>query len=309
MDFARRTADHRQRVVRDSERGKQPRCRRSRFASRDTRRPSRLDSGLVGSTAPWAVASLDDRTWRDIAVPAYWESQGFPGLDGVGWYRTSFTLSQNEVAAGASLVLSAVDDDDITWVNGIEIGRTNGYAAKRTYRLAPAALHAGANSLTIRVTDGGGGGGINGDVSLVLADGSKRSLNGKWKFKVGLVAIQQDGQRINKVPTILYNKMIHPILPFPIKGVIWYQGESNSNNDEQAIAYRDQFRTLITSWRKEWNGGRSAFPFLWVQLPAYGKPDATPPAARWLGAAARVDGQRALTPHHRPRRYHRPRRR
>jgi sialate O-acetylesterase len=76
--------------------------------------------------------------------------------------------------------------------------------------------------------------------------------------------------------------MIFPILPATIKGVLWYQGESNANNLEQAVAYRDQFRTLITSWRREWDSGRDAFPFLWVQLPNFGKPDTVPPAsAAW----------------------------
>jgi sialate O-acetylesterase len=254
-----------------------------------------VDSGLVGGAAAWADPSFDDRSWRDIAVPSYWESQGFPGLDGVAWYRTSFTLTQSEVANGASISLTAVDDDDITWVNGIEVGRTNGYSARRQYRVPASALRPGANVLAVRVVVGGGGGGINGDASLTLAGGTTRSLAGKWKFKIGLVSIHEDGQWINKIPTILYNKMIHPITPLPIKGVIWYQGESNSNSDQQAIAYREQFRALITSWRKEWNGGRSAFPFLWVQLPAYGKPDATPPLhAGWALQRESMDSALSL---------------
>jgi sialate O-acetylesterase len=92
-----------------------------------------------------------------------------------------------------------------------------------------------------------------------------------------MVSFKPDGQRINKVPTILYNRMIHPLLGFPIKGVIWYQGESNANNMEQATEYRRLFSTLITSWRSEWRGSGS-FPFLWVQLPNYGAVDSIPPA-------------------------------
>ena len=123
----------------------------------------------------------------------------------------------------------------------------------------------------MRVADGGGGGGINGAASLAFADGTERSLAGRWKFKVGEASFKPDGQRINKIPTILYNRMLHPLLPFAIKGVIWYQGESNANNVAQAAAYRDQFSSLITSWRREWGSGRGTFPFLWVQLPNFGK--------------------------------------
>ena len=73
---------------------------------------------------------------------------------------------------------------------------------------------------------------------FVEVGGVRRPLAGTWRFKVGMVSFQPDGQRINKVPTILYNRMIHPLLGFPIKGVIWYQGESNANNMEQATEYR-----------------------------------------------------------------------
>src|SRR2546423_106904 len=138
-----------------------------------------VDSGLVNGAARWADPALDDHSWDDIRVPGYWEGQGYPGLDGIAWYRTAVTLGT-------------------------------------------------------------------------------------------------DGQHINKIPSVLYNKMIRPILPLAIKGVLWYQGESNANNVQQAVAYQAQFRTLIQSWRHDWNGGRASFPFLWVQLPGFGRPDDVP---------------------------------
>ncbi|HKW11246.1 MAG TPA: sialate O-acetylesterase [Gemmatimonadaceae bacterium] len=235
-----------------------------------------VDSGLVGADARWAAPMLDDRSWHEIHVPAYWEGQGYPGLDGIGWYRTSFVLDSSAVRQGVALAVTAIDDDDIAWVNGVEIGRTNGYNVPRHYRIPEGALHVGPNELTIRVADGGGGGGINGATSLMFDDGTRRSLEGAWKFKVGRVVLGTDGQRINKIPSVLYNKMVHPMLPLGIKGVIWYQGESNANNEQQAVAYRAQFLTLVDSWRHAWSGGRNAFPFLWVQLPGYGHPDSIP---------------------------------
>jgi len=133
--------------------------------------------------------------------------------------------------------------------------------------------------IAVRVDDTGGGGGIYGDPASVYVEvgGVRRPLAGPWRFKVGMVSFKPDGQRINKVPSILYNRMIHPLLGFPIKGVIWYQGESNANTMEQATEYRRLFSTLITSWRSEWHGSGS-FPFLWVQLPNYGTVDSIPPA-------------------------------
>jgi len=149
------------------------------------------------------------------------------------------------------------------------------------------ALHAGTNVIAVRVDDTGGGGGIYGspDSLYVQAGGVRRSLAGDWRFKVGMVSFQPDAQRINKIPTILYNRMIHPLLGFPIKGVIWYQGESNANSVEQAAAYRRQFRNMISSWRGEWHGSKSEFPFLWVQLPNYGAVDSLPPgSSAWASA-------------------------
>ena len=239
------------------------------------------DAGLTGNSAPWAAADLDDAAWRAIAVPGAWERNGYPGLDGVVWLRTSFELTADEAKRATSLILGKVDDDDITWINGVEVGRTSGYFLDRKYSVPVSALRAGRNVVVVRVTDGTGDGGIMASAGEPFLDlsGTKKSLAGQWKMRIGIALFREDAQHVNKIPTGAYNRMIHPILQFPIKGVIWYQGESNSNNDAQATAYRQQFSTLIDSWRKQFNGGTTSFPFLWVQLPNYGAVDVTPPAS------------------------------
>ncbi|MBT4483874.1 MAG: sialate O-acetylesterase [Candidatus Latescibacteria bacterium] len=63
------------------------------------------------------------------------------------------------------------------------------------------------------------------------------------------------------LPGGIYNAMIHPLIPYGMKGVIWYQGESNSQRGYQ---YRTLFKTMIRSWREKW--GQGTFPFLFVQL-------------------------------------------
>lgn len=68
-----------------------------------------------------------------------------------------------------------------------------------------------------------------------------------------------------RMPSILYNKMIKPVIPFSIRGVIWYQGESNVKNPLQ---YRKLFPSLIKSWRQEW--GQGDFPFYFVQIAPFG---------------------------------------
>ncbi len=72
-------------------------------------------------------------------------------------------------------------------------------------------------------------------------------------------------------PTVLFNGMIHPLIPFGIKGVVWYQGESNAGKPG---LYRKLFPLMIKDWRSHW--GQGDFPFLFVQLPNYGKRQAEP---------------------------------
>jgi sialate O-acetylesterase len=242
------------------------------------------DEGLVDGVARWADPALDDAAWSTIPVPGLWEQAGYPGMDGVAWYRTTFTLTSEEAQHGARLAVGAVDDEDITWVNGVEVGRTQRYDAQRLYDVPATALRAGPNVVAVRVLDTGGGGGIWQQPEHVYVEvgGTRRSLAGTWKFRVAMVRIDEDGQQINKVPTVLYNRMVHPLLPFPIRGVIWYQGESNANEVAQAATYREHLATLIRSWRQEWGGELGAFPFLWVQLPNYGAVDTVPPdRAAW----------------------------
>jgi sialate O-acetylesterase len=67
-------------------------------------------------------------------------------------------------------------------------------------------------------------------------------------------------------PANLYNGKIAPLIPFAIKGAIWYQGESNANTVQRGLAYRVELPLLIEDWRKRWG---ATFPFAWVQLPDY----------------------------------------
>jgi sialate O-acetylesterase len=156
----------------------------------------------------------------------------------------------------------------------------NAWNVQRRYDVPASALVAGRNVLAVRVEDTGGGGGITGepDSLFVIAGGAKRPLAGQWKFKVGTITVSSVSH-MNQVPTVLWNKMVHPLLPYPIKGALWYQGESNAY-PEGAIAYRTQFASMITDWRQSWKVG--TFPFLWVQLANYMATDSVPnPNSGW----------------------------
>ena len=235
------------------------------------------DSGLVDGRAVWANPDLDDGDWAAIRVPGPWEAQGYPGLDGVAWYRHTFDLSAEEAGRPLELGAGMVDDADITWVNGREVGRTGGWNEPRRYRVPSELLRPGANTLTVRVEDTGGGGGIHGDPDLLYVEsgGVRRPLAGDWQFRVGRVALDV-GSNKNQVPTVLYNRMVHPLVTYPVAGFIWYQGESNAYPQE-AYEYRHRFRSMIRDWREAW--GRGDLPFLWVQLANFMEPgDGTAPS-------------------------------
>jgi sialate O-acetylesterase len=240
------------------------------------------DQGYVDGNPAWADPDLDTSDWDMIPVPGVWEQSGYQGLDGVGWYRTEFDLSDDEAARDLVLGLAMIDDSDVTWVNGVKVGSMdNAYTVPRRYVVPAETLRAGRNVIAIRVHDTGGGGGVHGDPSLLFLEdidgGNRRSLVGEWNFKVGAASVNLEGFK-NKVPTVLYNKMIYPLLDYPIAGAIWYQGESNAG-PEDAFEYRSQFQTMIEQWRGEWGVGD--FPFLFVQLANYMEPRDEPVESSW----------------------------
>lgn len=231
-----------------------------------TRRNLKRWPSLPVDDAGWQVAGLDQREWVPIKVPAPWESTGWAGVDGVAWYRATFTLSTAEAKAGVALGVGRIDDSDVTWVNGRKVGRTDmQYNLPRRYEVPAEALHAGVNHVAVRVSDFGGGGGIHGEAREVFVQphGAQPRPLADWVFRPAKVSVALVDDK-NQDPALLYNAMIHPLQPYALRGVIWYQGESNAGNANDALRYRQQFPALIRQWRAQWNA--PALPFLWVQL-------------------------------------------
>lgn len=226
---------------------------------------------LPADDSDWQAAGSDTSDWDEMAVPGLWEASGWNGMDGVAWYRTTFTLDAAQAQAGVTLGVGRIDDTDITWVNGVEVGQTRmQYDLPRVYAVPASALRAGVNEIAVRVTDTGGGGGIHGPAEELFvqpAGGPRLPLAGTWKFRPAEVTALALDDNKNQQPTLLYNAMIRPLQPFPVRGVIWYQGESNAGSVEQAMAYRAQFPAMIGQWRAQWNAPE--LPFLWVQLASW----------------------------------------
>jgi sialate O-acetylesterase len=207
--------------------------------------------------------TLDDSNWPQINLPEVWETQSLGEFDGVVWFRKTIILSAMEVGKPGTIELSKIDDEDISYINGIEIGRNTTWDLKRKYTIPEGILKEGPNVISIRVVDNNGAGGIYGesdDFKLKIGD-KVIPLKGNWKYRVESV---RSDIGPNTFPTLLYNAMINPIVPYAIQGVLWYQGESNSSRAQQ---YKKAFPLLITDWRNKWNQGD--FPFYFVQISSF----------------------------------------
>jgi len=231
----------------------------------------KYDTGSQGMT--WSVPVLDPSGWKSMDLPAYWEKAGLPGFDGVVWFRKEIELPDSWVGKKATLHLGPIDDYDTTWVNGVQVGATENWNAPRDYQLGSGVLHPGKNVIAVRVLDTGGGGGMYGKPDAMLLDmpeGSAPapiSLSGTWQYRIGgtlesaPVFPSYPSPDNPHQPSVLFNGMISPLVPYAIRGVTWYQGEANSGHGKQ---YRELFPLLISDWRMHW--GEGDFPFLFVQI-------------------------------------------
>lgn len=216
---------------------------------------------------------------KPIIVPQRWRETELSDMDGCVWLSYHIDLPLGVENEEAVLSLGVIDDEDITFINGEEVGRTKGYDAFRKYKIAKGVLVSGENTVMVSVIDNGGDGGLYGaakDIHLKIAD-KIYPMNGEWKYAVSVDSKEYGFVDIDKnsYPSLLYNGMIAPITQYPIKGVIWYQGEHNTS---EAKLYQTLFPNLINNWREKWG---YEFPFYWAQLANFMDPDEDPKESDW----------------------------
>ena len=224
----------------------------------------------AAEAASWSKADVEDNKWPKMELPSLWEQRELGDLDGVVWFRKTIEISANDAGKEAILELAMIDDNDVTYVNGVKVGGINSYNQHRKYMVPAGVLKAGKNSIAVRVEDTGGGGGIYGDSTDVkITIGSNvMSLAGNWAYKVEQIYGSANAVGPNSYPTLLFNAMVNPLIPYAFEGVIWYQGEANA---DRAYQYRKAFPLMITDWRKHWGSGN--FPFYFVQLASFNSAD------------------------------------
>ena len=243
------------------------------------RTPAGRDLGRTPGQVPWSAPDAATADWLTMPLPTLWEKMpGFGSFDGVMWFRRDVALTAAEAGKALTLSLGPIDDNDSTWFNGTLVGATVGVDKKRTYKVPAALARAGRNVVAVRVVDTGGGGGLWGEPQDLHLTTATRTLPlaGDWSFHVGidgrLVPPRPYPRGAQNEPTTLFNAMIAPLIPYAIKGVIWYQGEENTS---RAAQYQTLFPALIRDWRGRWKEGD--FPFLFVQLANF-QPDQPQPA-------------------------------
>lgn len=229
-----------------------------------------VDKGMKDGQPAWADPAFDDSAWKTMNVPGYWEDQGLPGFDGLVWLRRSVDIPAKYAGKDLQLSLARIDDDDVVYFNGTEVGATTGVGYDRNYTIPGTLVKAGQNTIAVRALDTGGDGGIYGQAeALAIRSGEKTvaQLAGEWRYAAGA-----DGGSLQKAyvskpkvaqlcPAALYNAMVQPFIEFPVKGFIWYQGEANEG---RAYEYTDLFQAMINDWRTKWNNDK--LPFYFVQL-------------------------------------------
>jgi sialate O-acetylesterase len=254
----------------------------------------RSKSGDAVGKEPWNTSA--GLTWKTLPSLGYWDEWGADWKNHIGaiWAERRVDLSATEAKQAATLSLSAVDDVDQTFVNGIAVGGLNDPAHPRSYVIPAGVLKPGENRIVVYVRNDWGPGGFAGPAdkfSLTLKDGTSKPLGSDWQYALipdsisGAPAAPWGSS--SGVSTI-YNAMVAPLGPSRLAGVAWYQGEA----DVGQVGYDRRLAAWMTNWRRQF--GNPRLPFLIVGLAGWGPVSSKPTESGW---AALINEQRAAVQH------------
>jgi sialate O-acetylesterase len=220
--------------------------------------------------------------WRSINIPGYWEDQGIKDLNGVVWYRKEIDLPASMAGKSAKVFLGRIVDADVLYINGKQVGNTTYMYPQRRYTIPSGVLKAGKNIFAIKVTNNFGKGGFVPDKPYCIFLGNDTiDLKGTWQYRVGEVFTPRSGSGVTGIngqdqPAGLYNAMVAPAISYAIKGILWYQGETDTGKAEEYARWQP---ALISDWRSKWN--QPGTPFLFVQLPGFMEYNYLPVESQW----------------------------
>jgi len=224
----------------------------------------------VGFQKSWQKPETDISGWNEINLPGNFsdasdQTPELNGFCGVIWLVKDFNVSADFASGEIKIWLGTIIDADTVYINGTQIGNTGYRYPPRKY-LPKDLIKQGKNRIVIRVTCNNGEGGLTSDKPFkIFTDNESIELKGAWKYKIGYSTQTRPAEFFfQRLPAGNFNAMINPLLKYPVKGVIWYQGESNESN---AHEYEQLFKLMILDWRLKNNNEK--LPFLFVQLPVF----------------------------------------
>lgn len=222
-------------------------------------------TSLKGREEGVTETSYDDTGWNKCLYPVDMKGMGLDGYWGLVWLRKHFDLPDERGPGMMKLVADIQAREATVYMNGREAARLISPAGPVEIKIDSGLLQRGHNVLSVRLYVNWGSaqiGSDSGESYIIRENDSVRiPLEGEWRFNSEIEPPVAQWQDYYNKPAVLFNARIGPLIPYAIKGVIWYQGENNAGNGYQ---YRTLFPLLINDWRIRWQLGN--FPFLYVQL-------------------------------------------
>ena len=236
------------------------------------------DAGLHEAT-PWYAPAYDDTAWQKVEMfSTAWGNNGLNPIGGSHWLRKTVEVPAAWEGREATIRLGCIVDADSVYVNGTFVGTTGYQYPPRIYRIPAGVLKSGQNVVTVRIISNGGQPGFVPEKPYKIICGSEEvSLEGGWKYRLGApMPKAPDMMFFCYKPVCLYNAMIAPLASWTVKGVIWYQGESN-------VARRNEYAPLLSAmiadWRKSF--GNEELPFYIIELADFLHPSDTGGRQAW----------------------------
>lgn len=234
-----------------------------------------------GGSKVWSAP--DSIAWTDVPRMSDWQQwEGTTLADspvGIVWMRRTVTLTAQQAKGDAILTLGAVDDMDMTWINGKAVGNSYGWDSNRSYRIPASYLRRGANDIVIAATNSWGAGGFvsgGSQFALAPAKGAAISLASGWRYAPSPVKGWPPRSPWDRQAGIgvMHNGMVAPIGHYAATGVAWYQGES----DVGTPGYPERLKALFAGWREQFG---PELKMLVVQLANFGSPQLQPGYSGW----------------------------
>ncbi len=241
----------------------------------------RYDVGLKGN---WKAPDFDDMDWKPVTLPGGFSELGVPDTPALVWFRKEVTLPDSLPVGRSAIALGSIERMDTVYINGAEVGGSAWVENPRLYVIPPALLKPGRNVIAVRVLKTKPVGGFLSkpeDLYLKLGDGAQIPLASAWKARLSVDArppqpLPMAYENWPVMPAVLYEGMLAPIAPIAVRGVIWYQGEQNSDRGYQ---YRKILPVMIRDWRNLFQ--QPDLPFYVAGLPAFQPRQATPTDDGW----------------------------